>query len=166
MFADAGIKCVLFDVCTRWHKEIQTHSNLDHSIARPWPETIGKILACDLVITPDSGFYHLTGCFKKRTLGLFGCTSGQIMSETWNWDVRTHEYLQLRHDEIDYTSLPKGKIPCQPICYMRWERGWEGDRYRKQGQYCSLMLQLQPDRVFQKVMEILGENKCAPSPQQ
>lgn len=147
-----GIHVILFDVCYRWRSEI-TYKRIETSIDKPWPETIGKLLACNLVITPDSGFFHLTGALKKRTLGLFGCTSGQIISRPWNWEAQTHTYIQLKHREIDYSKLPR---ECKPICYMRYERGWRASRYRGEKKiYCELMNQITPFLVFEKVMEIL-----------
>lgn len=157
----AGIKVVLFDVCYRWQGQIQPRENLEFSISRPWPETLGRLAALDLMVTPDSGFFHLAGAIKKRSLGLFGCTSGQIISRPWNFGQHTHDYLQLRHSEIDYDMLPKANtsgVPCMPICYMQWCRGWDGDRYRKHNEHCSLLVQLGPDRVFAKIQEILGES--------
>jgi len=141
---------ILFDVCYRW-KEISV-DGIELSIDRPWDETLGKLAACDLVITPDSGFYHLSGAIRRPTVGLFGCTSGIIISRPWRWEVETHDYLQLTHDELDKSQLyPE----CQPICYMRWERGWRGDRYRRDGEYCSVLKQLEPARVEKYVREKL-----------
>lgn len=146
-----GLHVILFDVCHRWAGEIT--ADIEKSISRPWPETIGKLLSCNLVVTPDSGFYHLAGALRIKTLGLFGCTSGQIISRPWNWEVRTHDYIQLEHNEINYSKLPE---ECQPICYMRYERGWRADRYRgKEKIYCELMNQITPDRVFSKIKEKL-----------
>lgn len=149
------LKCnyhiILFDVCRRWQKVIDT-SNCEESIRENWYSTIGKLLACDLLITPDSGFYHLSGCLKVKTLGLFGCTSGLIISRPWQMQEVTHHYLQLQHDEIDVSKLPP---TCKPICYMRWERGWDAKRYRTQNNYCAIIEQLYPQKVFEKVLELL-----------
>lgn len=152
MFKQYGYHVILFDVCRRWSHVIDA-SQCEVSIQEDWHRTIGKLLACDLVITPDSGFYHLAGCLGIKTLGIFGCTSGQIISRPWQIDKITHHYLQLRHDEIDKSKLP---ATCQPICYMRWERGWSSDRYRKQNKYCAIIEQITPERVFAKVKELLA----------
>ena len=159
LFRIEGFHVILFDVCERWRGQINTDS-IEKSIGRPWPETIGKLAACNLIITPDSGFYHLAGVFKLPTLGIFGCTSGQIISRPWTWEDNTHHYIQLEHSQIDYDRLPKAKDsksrqPCQPICYMRWERGWCASRYREKIMYCSLMEQLKPITVFNRALQII-----------
>lgn len=157
--AEAGWRVLLFDVCYRWLKEIapETHVNLELSINRPWPETLGKLAACNLIITPDSGFFHLAGCLALRTLGLFGCTSGVVISRPWNWEKPTHDYLEIPAEKIDYDTLPTEPRPCQPKCYMRWERGWDSKRYREKNNYCALMSALTPDMVVRRAEKILGE---------
>ena len=92
IFRENGYQVILFDVCERWRGQID-EKLVEKSIGRPWPETLGKLAACDLVITPDSGFYHLTGALKIKCLGIFGSTSGQIISRPWNWEVKTHHYV-------------------------------------------------------------------------
>lgn len=160
-FKKDGIHVVLFDVCTRVFQEIP--SNLfEPSINKNWTETVGKILATDLMVTPDSGFYHLSGMLKKKCLGLFGCTNGVVISRPWKMEQITGHYLQLEHDQIDYSKLPVQNgcgIPCNPKCYMQWCRGWDSDRYRKQGKYCELMEQLTPEIVYRKAMELLWGSK-------
>lgn len=153
MLKEIGVHVILFDVCRRTQGEID-YSLLETSICDDWHKTLGRMAACDLIITPDSGFYHLAGAIGAKTLGIFGCTSGQIMSRPWQMEEYTHHYLQLRHDQIDASKLPKD---CQPICYMQWCRGWSADRYRKQqGRgYCAIIEQITPEMVFQKVMELL-----------
>lgn len=153
MLRNQGIHVILFDVCTRTQEEID-YSNVELSINEDWHKTLGRMDACDLIITPDSGFYHLAGCIKAKTLGIFGCTSGQIMSRIWNFEEKTHEYIQLTHDEIDKSKIP---VDCKPICYMQWCRGWNAGRYRKEkGRgYCSIIEQILPDRIFKKAMELI-----------
>ena len=147
-----GVHVILFDVCRRTQGEID-YSILEPSIDDNWPNTLGRLAACDLMITPDSGFFHLAGCIKTKTLGLFGSTSGQVISRPWQLEEYTHHYLQLKHDEIDYKKLPK---ECKPICYMQWGRGWKGDRYRgKEKKYCELMEQLSVERVHNEVRRLL-----------
>lgn len=158
LLAEEGVHVVLFDLCYRWLKEIDL-SNVETSINKPWPETLGKLSACDLVISPDSGFFHLAGALELKSIGLFGCTSGQIISRPWNLQTRTGNYLQVSHSEIDFDLLPKTSgcnRPCQPRCYMRWERGWDSDRYRKEQRFCSLLEQISVHRVFSEVMKLLN----------
>lgn len=161
LFAQENILVILFDVCWRWLQAIDPkQKNLEPSINLSWTETIGRILATDLMITPDSGFYHLSGCLKKKCLGIFGCTSGQIISRPWKFEKKTGHYIQLRHSEIDYDQLPKENgcgRPCKPICYMRWERGWDAGRYRTERKYCSLMQQITPEMVLARSMALLGK---------
>lgn len=147
-----GIHVILFDVCYRWQDEIK-NDKMELSINKSWPETVGKLLACDLVITPDSGFYHLAGALQIPSLGIFGCTSGLVISRPWQLEIKTGYYEQLLHKEIDVKLLPEG---CMPICYMRWERGWKGDRYRVERKYCSLMEQLTVDRVEARITRLLN----------
>lgn len=153
-----GAHIVLFDSCLRSMQGGIEAKYVEPSIQRPWNETIGKILACDLLVTPDSGFYHLSGTLYKKCLGLFGCTSGVVTSRTWQMGVKTGYYLELSEDEIDYSLLPtcnhNGK-PCMPKCYMQWCRGFRPDRYRKEGHSCELLRQLHPKRVFSEVLSLL-----------
>lgn len=146
---------IIFDVCTRHLKDLEIakyKGKIETSINDNWNNTLGRLLACDLIVTPDSGFFHLAGCLKKKTLGLFGCTSGQITSRIWNLEEKTHYYEQLNHEEIDFSRLPKG---CKPICYMQWHRGWKGDHYRSEKKdYCELLKQLHPERVYERILDL------------
>lgn len=154
LLINKDVHIILFDVCYRWREHIRT-KEIEYSIDCSWPETIGKVLACDLIISPDSGFFHLAGALKKRALGLFGCTNGEIMSRPWCIGEKTAHYLQLRHEEIETNELPDG---CIPRCYMRWERGWKADRYRSdEKDYCVLLKQLSPDRVLREIFRLLND---------
>jgi len=162
LLIERGIHLILFDVCERWQQDIDTRK-LEKSIARPWPETLGKILATDLMITPDSGFFHLSGALKKKTLGLFGPTSGEIIVRPWRLEEKTHHFLELSMEEAYQLELPvtesgnfMGKMSCKPKCYQRWERGWNADRYRTHGKFCDLLENLTPYVVFNKIMELIN----------
>lgn len=150
-FTSCDFQVMLFDVCCRGFDELPTDLFFP-SINENWPLTIGRILACDLMITPDSGFFHLSGMLQKKCLGIFGCTNGEVISRVWQMHEKTGYFIQLKLNEVNYNDLPNG---CKPRCYMRWERGWQADYYRKQGNYCHLMTQLKPERVFQKAMKLL-----------
>lgn len=148
---DEGFHVIVFDVCYRGFEQLPL-KKFEPSINLPWSATIGRVLACDLLVTPDSGFYHLAGMLGKKCLGLFGCMNGQIISRPWRIGEVTGEYEQLAQDEIDFSKLPNG---CNPKCAMRWERGWRGERYRKQGFYCELLEQLMPERVFERIKNLI-----------
>lgn len=152
-----GCHVILFDVCYRWVKDIDT-KNVQLSINDDWNKTIGRILSTSLIVTPDSGFFHLTGALYHRTLGIFGCTSGQIMSRPYLLEKATHHYLELTHNEIDYNALPAG---CQPKCCMRWERGWNWSRYRdvNRKNYCELIQQMPVELMFEKIRELTNNFK-------
>lgn len=157
MFRKEGYHIVIFDVCYRWESDINT-DGLEMVIGGSWFDVIGKIKACDLMITPDSGFYHLTGALNQKTLGIFGPTSGQVISRIWNYEEPTHHYIQLDHDDIDHSKLPKGDVktaPCNPICFQRHERGWSYTRYRKESRNCEIMNQTLPEYVFERARGII-----------
>jgi ADP-heptose:LPS heptosyltransferase len=147
---------IVFDVCTRHLKDLEIakyNGKIETSINDTWANTLGRLASCDLIITPDSGFFHLAGCLKLKTLGLFGCTSGLVTSRIWNYEEETHYYEQLKHGEINFRLLPKS---CQPICYMQWCRGWKADRYRSEKKdYCSLLKQISPKRVLKRILDLL-----------
>jgi len=145
-----NIAVILFDVCYRWHKDIKVRSNILLSIDADWSTTIGRLLACDIMVTPDSGFYHLSGLLSKKCIGIFGATSGQITSRPYNIGKKTGLYMQLKHDEIDYTKIPD---TCKPTCYMRWERGWNFSRYRDHHRYCAVIEQIKPVSVFNNIIK-------------
>jgi len=149
-----GVTVVLFDVCWRAVGSSAIEQKyIVPSISENWVSTVGKLLACDLVITPDSGFYHLAGMLRKKCLGIFGCTNGEVISRVWSMEQKTGYHCQLSIDELDYSKLHKG---CNPRCYMQWSRGWNGDRYRKEGKYCSLMEQLLPEMVWGKIKHLIN----------
>lgn len=157
MFKREGYHVYLFDVCFRWTDFID-FKDVEAIVNGPWSSVIGRILSTDLMITPDSGFYHLCGALNQRTLGLFGPTSGQVISRIWNREDPTHHFLQVDHDSIDHDELPKtssSNRPCKPICYQRWERGWDSERYRQKGEYCALIKMLTPDLVFNHAMGLI-----------
>ena len=141
---------IVFDVCYRAHGEVD-YSHVECSIDDCWANTVGRLAACDLVVTPDSGFFHLAGVFNLRCLGLFGCTNGQVTTIPYKIGEVTHHYMQLKRSEIDYSKLPEG---CKTYCDMRWERGWNHDLYRKKKSYCAVLSQLTPDMVFEKVRQL------------
>jgi len=159
MLRREGIHVVIFDVCYRWGDTI-SHSDCEMVVNGSWFDVVGKIMSTNLMITPDSGFYHLSGALKKKTLGIFGPTSGQVISRIWNMEVPTHFYIQTDWRDVDPDILPKkngsGK-PCIPICYQRWERGWDGARYREKKEYCALIKQITPGMVFNQVMSMLND---------
>jgi len=152
-FHTLGIQVILFDVCRRGFKELPV-SKFFASINQPWSLTVGRILATDLMITPDSGFYHLSGMLKKKCLGIFGCTNGEVISRVWQKEIKTGYFIQLKLKEVNYNDLPH---KCKPRCYMRYERGWDARYYREQGNYCHLMTQLKPKRVLKRALELIKD---------
>jgi len=141
-FTQEGHAVVLLDNCT--------------GPSHGWPSTLREInrpfgqLACivsmaDLVVSPDSGVYHLAGALKVPALGIFHSTNGAIISSIWKG--------------TGYAVTPNGKSTrhdgCLDPCYGFPQRG----RTRKcNSDGCVLAHQIIPDDVFRRGMEILDEH--------
>jgi len=86
-----------------------------------------------LVLSVDTGPLHMAGMMGVPTIGLFGCTDGEL---TCNPYPRAH-WIQ-------------GRV-CGP-CYYTVRRGWS-PRCRKVG--CRSMLQIKPQQVLDYVDRVL-----------
>lgn len=80
-------------------------------IIKPLRASFAIVAQCDLIISPDSSFIHLAAALSVPAIGIFGPTSGQVI---------TRHYLKSK------IIIPDKKdFPCSPC-------------YRNENQLCSL----------------------------
>ncbi len=103
----------------------------------PWPELAATIASCNLVISVDTGIFHLAGALGVPTLGLFGPTSGEVMCRPYP-----------THSPVTSPGLPPG---CDPPCYGRPARGYSRDVCGRVG--CEVLRSVTPDAVLRRVRE-------------
>ena len=94
----------------------------------PWPELAATVAACDLVVSVDTGIFHLAGALGVPTVGLFGPTSGEVMCRPYP----THSWITASE------RLPG----CAAPCYGRPERGYSKDVCGRVG--CGVMQHRRP----------------------
>jgi len=111
---------------------------VDEKFQYSFRETAALINECDLILTVDSAFLHLAGALKKRVVGLFGYTEGQIFTESYE----KSDFIQ--------ASCPYGKSPCW------WEiKCLPGSNYQNKANkdYAHCLKELDPREIVNKVEE-------------
>jgi len=105
---------------------------------------------CDLLISPDSGLFHLAAAVDAPALGLFAQQRGDIMARFYP-----------RHDWL--SPDPRAATPegCRWPCY--WNRPWFCSRntMRGVGVTCPVLAQLLPDVVLRRVDSLMRERSKA-----
>jgi len=99
-----------------------------------------------MVVGGDSGLFHLAGAVGTPALGLFGCTSGEIMR-------RPYPLAQIIQGPPDFPGKPE---KCLYPCYYRRERGVSPE-CRKNG--CASLNQVSPEQVFKRIRMMMGDEK-------
>ena len=118
----------------------------------PWPELAAAVAGCDLVISADSGIFHLAGALGVPALGLFGPTSGEIMCRPYP----THTWITA---SLSARERPPG---CRPPCYCRGSRGYSPDLCGKTG--CKLLWQISPAEIVSRLRPTASTTKTPRSP--
>ncbi len=100
-----------------------------------WREFACAVAACDVMIAVDTGPLHLAGALGVPTIGLFGCTSGEVVCRPYP----THSW---------FTSpeLPTG---CRAPCYGRPSRGYASDVCGRAG--CEALRRISPRDVVDRL---------------
>lgn len=115
-----------------------------------WRRLASLVQAADLVMSGDTGPYHLAAAVDTPALGLFGMTSGEITSRHYplaRW-LQGGRGRTLRSD-LDVT--------CRAPCYHRWQDGFGGDRCKQTG--CESLMAITPARAYEAACAILDETK-------
>ena len=143
----------------------------------PWPRLAAAVAECDLVISADSGIFHLAGALGVPALGLFGPTSGEIMcrpypTHTWiTYDpgARCRSALApggdetpAARDETGGSSSPALIPGCRPPCYCRPSRGYSPDVCGKGG--CALLWHRSPAGILRRLRLTASTTKTPRSP--
>ena len=111
---------------------------IDEKSVFSFREAAAIVNECDLVLTADSAFLHVAGALKKRVVGLFGYTEGQVFTENYE----KSDFIQ--------APCPYGKLPCW------WEiKCIPGNSYQeKADRECAHCLtELTPQEVVNKAEE-------------
>ncbi len=106
-----------------------------------WPALAAFAAECDLMISVDTGLFHLAGAVGTPTVGLFGSTSGEIMCRPYP----THEFLMT-------SDAPPG---CNPPCYGRRSRGYSSEVCGRVG--CELLWRLSVEEIADRASARLAE---------
>jgi len=84
---------------------------------------------CNIVVTPDSGVFHLAGSVGVRAIGVFGSTNGEV--------IRRH-YPRASHIQAD-----RGAARCEPPCNYAAERGFSPECFSR----CQVIENVGPGAV-------------------
>jgi hypothetical protein len=98
-----------------------------------------------LMVSGDSGLFHVAGAVGTRALGLFGLTSGEIMCRGYPTSL-TH-FIQGEQDG-----------GCKPPCYGRLSRGW-GQGCKDTG--CRLLNAVPVRAVLEKALDVLASPRIS-----
>ncbi len=134
---EEGFFVTLLDCCTGRFRDFPASRK---EVSRPWSQLGAILYAQSVILAPDSGIFHFAGALSKPVLGLFGSTSGELISSIYP----TAEYLQVENENV--IDLPR---QCSPPCYGRGRRGYN-DKCRRDG--CRVLISLKPETVVEKVL--------------
>jgi len=108
-----------------------------------WPLLAAYVRQCDLVVSVDTGVFHLAGAVGTSTLGLFGSTSGEVMRRPYP----THAAMSAG-----------GPSPgCDAPCYGRPSRGYSPEVCGRAG--CELMRRLAAGEVTEAACAVLAAGR-------
>jgi len=110
------------------------------AVALGWAELAAAVSLCDVLVSVDTGILHLAGALGVRTLGLFGPTSGEVVSRPYP----THESLQ---------THVLGAC-CDSPCYCLPFRGYSPAVCGAAG--CALLAGLDPDEAASRALALAG----------
>lgn len=137
---NAGCSVVAFDVVAGRLRRFPA----THFAGHPLWFAAAMLAECDLLISPDSGLYHLAAAVGTPALGLFAQQRGDVMARFYPH----HDWLSPEPN----TTGPKG---CRWPCY--WSRPWFCARntLRGAGATCPVLAQLLPHAVLQRADSLL-----------
>jgi hypothetical protein len=146
---DAGYQVLVLDVCLRGH---DLPGVIEWRL--PFAQLGAIIKLARLVVSGDSGLFHVAGAIGTQTLGLFGLTSGRLMCAGYP-DGVTHFIQGENLDAVEALRVeePMHWAGCQPPCYARKRRGWNA---QCQTQGCLLLNAVAVSSVVGQVREILA----------
>lgn len=107
-------------------------------VGQPLPVVAGAISHLDLMLGPDSGLLHMAAAMHIPSLWLFGPTDGPL----------TIKY----YDEAQILTGYTMELPCKYPCY--YDVGYND--YYCQNRHGDCMLNIRPNVVLHKVLEMLG----------
>jgi len=153
-----GFHTIVFD--SKRRRKVPASVILGHHIRGWFAGPLGALVwLLDLMVTPDSGLFHLSGAVGTPAIGLFGSFDGEIMSRFYP----THTWLYpdgfVKGKKRAIPVERNGKLlyvqECSPPCIGRWEKGFRWSRCNRMG--CAYLAKLKPERVAEKVMERIAE---------
>lgn len=100
------------------------------------------VAACDVMVTVDSGLYHLAAAVRTPAVGVFGITSGPLMRRFYP-----------RHSEVSAGPTEREGLPCDSPCYA-FRRPSEGDDCR--GKACPTLARVPLGRVAAEPLRLLA----------
>jgi len=110
-----------------------------------WRDLALSIAACDMMISVDTGPLHLAGALGVPTLGLFGCTSGEVICRPYP----THTWMTAP-DPLS-GGVATG---CAGACHGRPSRGYAREVCGRAG--CDLMNRITPQDIAHRALGLIG----------
>jgi ADP-heptose:LPS heptosyltransferase len=129
----AGFGILVFDVVTARARRFRQQC----CTAKPLWLTAAVVAECDLVVTPDSGLFHLAAAVDTPALGLFASQSGEIMSR---WYPKARPLSPARD-----VPKPEG---CEWPCFWRRPRPCQREVLKRDGRTCPVLAELNPVSVL------------------
>ena len=142
---DAGCRVVVIDGCVGRTRRFGRPRCVGKSIAF----SAAVIAACDVMITPDSGLFHMAAAVDTRALGLFASQPGDVIARHYPLAcVLTPEARRLP-GVFDRCSWP---TPCV------WRRPPECSRAQlaAAGRTCAALASVEPPRVLSAALALLS----------
>ena len=115
-----------------------------HCAGPPLPGLAALVAEMDLMITPDSGLFHLAGAVDTPGLGLFGSTNGPLIAK-WYPKSRVIQGHPARG------RLEPGE--CKAPCYMFRSRGYDPGLCPERG--CAALNAVTVDEVYHAADKML-----------
>jgi hypothetical protein len=118
-----------------------------HVAGQPLWLAAAVLAECDLLVSPDSGLFHLAAAVDTPALGLFAQQRGDIMARFYP----LHDWLSPDPD----VATPEG---CRWPCYWQRPSFCARNTLRGIGATCPVLAQLLPDAVLRRVAWLLGKH--------
>jgi ADP-heptose:LPS heptosyltransferase len=108
-----------------------------------WPSLAALVRSCGVLVSGDSGLFHLAAAVGVRGVGLFGPTGGRLIAKHYPLaDVVT---------AADYSGLR-----CDPPCHVSPARGFNGFC---RGGRCPAMERIERRAVLERVLRALAASR-------
>jgi hypothetical protein len=98
-----------------------------------------------MLISADTGPLHLAGALGVPTVGLFGCTSGEVVCRPYMNGNQTHEWMTA-------AAPPTG---CRAPCYGRPSRGYSSEACGRLG--CDALRRITPRDVAGRALAAIRQ---------